>query len=385
TFGPMNLTQRGDQVRGVCSYMNIECAIEGKATGGKLVFTYREPTITGEGWFELTRYGKGFAGEFRPDGEQDWESWEGERIGFDGLWNSSFGLLRLVEEEDRVHGFYEVEGQATIIGRRTANRLAFNYRESRSRGRGCFELAADGLSFQGEWKVRGGKGWRPWSGIRVRPQRNLVWLVVLEAPWQRRLSEQEYSFGHMLREFFARVAEVQVRHRFFVNEAGLRKCCRDLMYLAEPVVLVLATHAKTEGIVVDGETIGLHSLLKSLRHAGDLRLLHFSACLLLQDPKCVTLLRDYGKAACLPISGYTTSVDWAESAIIEFTYLDMILARGMAPAVAAEQVLKLLLFAGNNVVADSVYPPAGFTVLLPGDGETERRTAKKGASTKALR
>ena len=45
-------------------------------------------------------------------------------------------------------------------------------------------------------------------GPRVRPQAGRVWLVVLKANWERDLEEEEYSFGVMLRTFFARVPAV---------------------------------------------------------------------------------------------------------------------------------------------------------------------------------
>jgi hypothetical protein len=365
TFGPMNLAADGDQVRGVYHYMGVPCTIEGTLADGKLTFTYREPTVAGEGWFELRRNGQAFAGQYRPDGDPKWDRWEGERIGFDGLWNSSFGLLRMIEEGDHVRGFYEAGGQATITGRREDGRLVFTYQEPQVGGQGRFELAADGLSFQGEWKPDAEENWRPWSGLRVRPQPNLTWLVVIEAPWQRFLSEREYAFGNMLREFFARIDNVQVRHRYFSNEAGLRKCCRDLRYIAEPVVLVLATHAKPEGITVDGQTIGIPALLEDLSAVGNLQLVHFSACLLMQDPQMLEVLGDFARRCGLAVSGYRTSVDWAESAIIEFTYLDLILGRGLAPLAAADQLTKLLPFAGDQGEADTPFPPAGFVIVAP--------------------
>jgi len=58
-------------------------------------------------------------------------------------------------------------------------------------------------------------------------------------------------------------------------------------------------------------------------------------------------------------------VDWAESAIIEFTYLDLVLARGLAPAAAAEQLQKLLPFAGDQDVPDTPFRGAGFTIVTP--------------------
>src|SRR5262249_16422447 len=193
--------------------------------------------------------------------------------------------------------------------------------------------------------------------------------VVVEAPWQRFLSDQEYSFGNMLREFFARAPRVQVRQRYFSNEAGLRKCLRDLMYIAEPVVLMLATHAQPDGITVHGQTIGVPALIDSLRDVGNLRHLHFSACLLMQDPAVVETLRAFSTQARVPISGYTTSVNWAQSAIIEFAFLEMILSLDMPSAEAAEQLVKVLPFAGSQPLPEAAFRPAGFSIVLPGENK----------------
>jgi hypothetical protein len=366
TFGPMELSQDNASVRGEYRYMSAACSLEGKISRGRLDFTYQEPEVQGEGYFELTRGGKAFIGWFLPAGEDHWQSWGGERAGFDGLWNSSFGPLRLIEEGDRVRGFYAGGAGATLEGRRTGDRLAFRYREAKARGRGAFELAADGLSFQGEWQARGDRRSRPWWGNRVRPQPNLTWLVVIEAPWQRFLAEQEYAFGNMLREFFARHSEVQVRHRFFTNEPGLLKCLRDLLYIAEPIVLVLATHAGPEGVHVDGQTIGVPTLVEALKLVGNLRLLHFSACSMMKDPAVVELFRSFSNESCTAVSGYTTNVNWAASAIIEFTFLEMVLGQERLPAEAAAQLLKLLPFAGEKGVAEGAFPAAGFCIVTPG-------------------
>ncbi len=383
TFGPMELSQKGASVRGAYYYMDVACSLEGKVSHGRLGFTYQEPGVQGEGYFELTRGGKGLTGQFRPAGEDRWQTWGGERVGFDGLWNSSFGPLRLIEEGDQVRGFYAVGAGATLEGRRTGDRLAFRYRESKARGRGVFELAADGLSFQGEWKARGEGCSRPWWGMRVRPQPNLTWLVIIEAPWQRFLAEQEYAFGNMLREFFARHSEVQVRHRFFTNEPGLLKCLRDLLYIAEPIVLVLATHAGPEGIHVDGQTISVPTLVATLGLVGNLRLLHFSACSMMKDPAVVELFQSFSNASYTAVSGYTTNVNWAASAIIEFTFLEMVLGQERLPAEAAAQLLKLLPFAGEKGVAEGAFPAAGFCIVTPelaslaGTGKPALRSGKR--------
>jgi hypothetical protein len=365
TFGPMELAQKGKRVSGRYLFHGIACSVEGTASNGRLDFAYQEPTVRGEGWFELNPNGQSFAGKWRPEGGQGWAEWVGERVGFQGLWETDFGLVRLVQEGQSIHGFYEVTGHSSVEGQVQGNRLTFDYQEPLARGHGSFDLAADGMSFEGQWQAEGQRGWKPWRGMRILPRPGLTWLVVLENPWQRFLSEREYAFGSMLREFFARVPGVEVRHRFFNNEAGLLSCCRDLMYLAEPVALVVATHAFADGIMLDGKKVEVRTLVEGLRYSGDLRLIHFSACLTMQDAGVVKKLRELSNQMGAAISGYSTSVNWAASAIIEFTYLEMILNRGLTPAAAAEQLLQLLPFAGDHGSANAVFPPAGFRMVLP--------------------
>ena len=120
-------------------------------------------------------------------------------------------------------------------GKLRATGLEFRYQEPAVGGEGWFELAENGTSFQGQWRPDGTEAWAPWQGQRLVPVPGLVWLVVLEAYWQRGLGEKEYAFGNMLREFFARVPHIEVRQRFFNNEAGLAKWCRELLYLPEPI------------------------------------------------------------------------------------------------------------------------------------------------------
>jgi hypothetical protein len=66
-----------------------------------------------------------------------------------------------------------------------------------------------------------------------------------------------------------------------------------------------------------------------------------------------------------PISGYDRSVDWAASALIEFHYLDMVLGRGLTPKDAADGMLRLISYAGDQNVPGSPYPAAGFRILMP--------------------
>src|SRR5262249_7977578 len=277
---------------------------------------YEEPTARGEGYFELRRDGK-FAGRWHPDGAEGWADWDGER-GFEGVWDTTFGPLRLVEEGGRALGFYEGLGSSDVDRVRAGTRRTFTSREPRARGEGWWELSDDGQGFTGLWRPEGGKLWQPWEGRRLRPTAGVTWLVVIEAHWQPHLLDREYSFGNMLKEFFARVPGVQFRHRFFNNADGLRHWCRDLMYLPEPVVAVVATHATTEGLTVRGEVVSPEVIVEGARYADNIKLLHFSSCLMLQEGPARTTTQGLLALNRFPISGYGTSVDWAASAILEF-------------------------------------------------------------------
>jgi hypothetical protein len=363
TYGPMELSQDGNEVHGYYEFRSDRCTIRGAIRDGRFHFAYQEPTVAGEGWFELVAHGK-FAGEWRPKGTEKWSSWIGRR-GFDGIWESSFGLLRLVQEPDRVVGFYEGPGPSTLEGRLKDGRLSFTYREPRARGEGYFELAPDAVGFQGEWRADGAQQWAPWQGRRLAAVPGLRWLVVIEAHWQHSYLDKEYAFGHMLREFFARLPQVNVRQRFFEDEAGLERWCRELMYLPEPVAVVLASHGTEDGLSVQGKSLDTSRIVENLTHADNIVLLHFSSCLMMQDGNESKLARELQETGCFPVSGYDRSVDWATSALIEFHYLDLVLGRGLSPADAARQVLGLIGYAGDKEPPGSPYPAAGFRILVP--------------------
>src|SRR5262249_37805214 len=154
-------------------------------------------------------------------------------------------------------------------------RLVFRYQEPNATGEGAFTLADDGLSFEGEWRPDGSPAWRPWQGRRLGPAAGQTWLGVIEAPWQRPLLDPEYPFGTMRRELFARRGGVQFCHRFFGDEAGLRRWCRDLMYVPGPTIALVAAHATAEGVGVAGQTIPPGAVSEGLRYADNVQLLHF--------------------------------------------------------------------------------------------------------------
>ncbi|HRD75935.1 MAG TPA: hypothetical protein PK264_08350, partial [Hyphomicrobiaceae bacterium] len=204
--------------------------------------------------------------------------------------------------------------------------------------------------------------WQPWIGERMAARPRLTWLVVLEAHWQRSLRDDEFAFGNMLREVFARVPDVEVRHRYFQNEASLIHWCRELLFIPEPVVLVITSHGEAEGLAVGGEIIDTRKVIGTLEYAETIELLHFSCCLIAQDATGVLAKPPF------PVSGYTTSVDWGQSAMLEFIYLDMILGKKLSPAHAAAELPKLVAIAGDTVPEGSPYRAAGFRFFVP-DGE----------------
>jgi hypothetical protein len=363
SFGPMELSQDGLRVSGHYMSRGQRCSIGGAVVGSRFRFRYEEPGESGIGWFELPRYGK-FAGEYTPDGGNRAGHWTGQRE-FDGIWDSSFGRLRLIQEEQRVFGYYEGVGSSTIEGQIIDGAFHFTYQEPQAAGEGRFVIDPDLETFTGEWRPIGVEHWSAWIGKRVKPQMSRTWLLVLEAHWQRSIAEEEYSFGQMLADFLNRNEHVHVRHRFFDDAGGLDRWCRELLYFPEPAVVVVASHGTPEGIHVQGRIIDSKRVIDALRHAENLMLLHFSACLVMKEEHPGDFARRIQHLAPFPISGYTTSVDWGGSAVIEFCYLDMILSKGLSPEKAAEHLLRVIKYSGETAPDGSPYPAAGFRFFSP--------------------
>ena len=81
TYGTLFLNQTGTSVTGryeVGGYSSVEGEV---GPDGRLVFTYEEPSASGEGWFEMAADGESFRGLWRPDGGGEWYDWEAYRAG----------------------------------------------------------------------------------------------------------------------------------------------------------------------------------------------------------------------------------------------------------------------------------------------------------------
>ena len=370
TYGPLTLKQTGARVVGQYESDATSGLLEGTVANRRLSFAYREPRASGEGWFELSADASAFDGRWRPAGETGWSRWTGERNAtqstqetplFDGVWNSTYGPLRLAQNGNAVRGFYRMaDGRfADVSGTASGSDLAFDYDENGVKGSGRFTLEPDGDSFSGSWQADdGAKG--EWTGARLASNPGRLWLVVLEARWEESLGEREYAYGDMLQAYFARAQNVECRHRFFDDADSLLRACSEIPFLPEPVVVVIASHGSEDGISCAGQTIGAATLAQGFARAQNLSLLHFSSCLVMAGPIPADIAKRLPPDVSFPMSGYATSVDWGASAATEFLYLDLVLARGMEPADAARQLVQIVPLAGDRDSPDSPFEPLGF-------------------------
>jgi hypothetical protein len=344
--------------------------IEGRVDGNRLTFRYQEPDAVGEGWFEMAADGRTFTGQWREDGSASWYPWVGERSaraalvfenrGFSGLFDSTYGRMRLVARDGHVTGGYTHAGGSTVEGTVEGNRLAFRYREPDATGEGWFELSADGESLTGAWRAEGSASWGQWTARRIHPDPQRVWLVVLEAPWEESLAEREYAFGEMLRSYFQRMPQVEVRHRRMYDVADFERAMGELGYLGEPVALLVASHGIEGQLILSGERVRAEHFRAGLAQAPNVFLLHFSSCDMMTNGMPEALRANLPPGRSLAISGYTTFVDWSASALIEFLYLDLVLGRGLSPRQAAEVVRREMRFSGDEPDPYSPLGGAGF-------------------------
>lgn len=288
---------------------------------------------------------------------------------FAGMWDTTYGRMRLAGDGAHVQGTYTYSGVSEIAGDVEGRVLHATYTEpDGTQGRAVLELAPGGARFDGVWRAGLDQSLaldtphaQGWSGTRVEPVPGRVWLVILEAHWEESLAEHEYSYGDMLRAFFERVPAVEVRHRFFHDQTDLVRYARELAGLAEPVVLYISSHGDAHGIAAGGNSIDGATLGAALRGLDHLKLLHLGACELLAGPFAADVRAAAG--ADFPISGFTVDVDWAGSAIVDFTYLHLVLEQSLDPEPAARAVRSMLTFAGERGSSKGPIAGCDLTVL----------------------
>lgn len=278
-------------------------------------------------------------------------------VDFSGVWDSTYGALRLKRTAGGFAGRYTGIPGATLQGVLDGRVLRGEYHEPGGanggvRGRFAFELSEDGQSFHGAWLAGAGAPLDPrasgagsWTGRRAPADPDRIWFIILEENWEGSLREHEYSFGAMLRAFFERVPNVGVRHRFVHDRADLERYCAELAALAEPVVLYVSSHGSPDGLGIGPDGISPEALGAALRDVGDLRLLHLGACAMMAGDAPARIRAAAGAGHSFPISGFVETVGWAASALVDLTYMQLVLEQGMAPADAVAATRQMLTFA----------------------------------------
>jgi hypothetical protein len=363
SFGQMTLRQDGARVTGTYGRGGAENTLDGTVEAGRLTFRYEEAHERGTGWFRLRRSGC-FSGEYLAERNTRPLPWQGWR-GYDGLWDTSVGRLRLVQEAGRVWGSSELDASVRLEGDlEPGGRVALRLDGAELNGHGHLELDSTGYLLEGEWSEDGQPAGTI-GGQRAMPRPGLTWLVVLEAHRQRVLDDNEFALGRTLHELLARQRATQVRHRFFDDDPSLLRWCRQLLYLPEPSVVVVAGLGEPPGATDGGATIalqgGLAGMIDALRFADGLKVLHLSSSASLAGQEIARTLKD----APFPVSGYTGNADWAQRTLVDAVYLDLLLDKGLTPDNAAELLAQLVRFAGTETPAGSPYLPAGFALVGP--------------------
>jgi hypothetical protein len=193
------------------------------------------------------------------------------------------------------------------------------------------------------------------AGARARSTLAQRWLVVLEPHWERHLAETEFSFGDMLRPYFRRMPMVRFRHRWVHGRADVLRHCAEVAFLPEDVVLYISSHGTPEGVAVPDGVVTASEIAAALGDAANVHLLHFGGCSIAAGSLPEEIVSAQPANSRFPVSGFCRFAEWSGSAIVDFTYLTLVLERRLAPVDAVAATRSELRFAGS--------------ALNPGDGK----------------
>ncbi len=283
---------------------------------------------------------------------------------FSGTWETTYGDMVLEQNGSSVTGWYSYGTMSTIEGTVTGGgKLIFTYDEGDAAGTGWFQLSESGTSFSGQWKADGDRSWSAWEGHRATGEPS-TWVLILEAEWQESMRENEYSFGEMLDAWLGRLEGIEIRHRFIHDLDDIEGFCIEAATLPGDVYLIFASHGTTEGISLNSGTVTPQELADALAPMNNLQLIHFSCCEIMAGRTDEVIINSRSNwAEDFAVSGYTVSVDWSGSAVIEFYYLNQILENGLTPTEAAQALNRDIRFSGTT--ATPYMDAAGFEIQIP--------------------
>jgi len=206
-----------------------------------------------------------------------------------------------------------------------------------------------------------------WPSVFTNSAPPTTYLVVLEHNWEKSLAEKQYSAGDLMRAFFAAHKLVEVRHRYYTDTASLKKWLHEVAEIPGDVVLVIADHGSPFGLYTDEDYIGPRAIATGLEAARNLKMIHFSACSTFRGPFPAEVIRQMGqdhKEHAVPVTGYSTDVDWTISAMTDFMLLDLVL-RGHSPMSAWVQTQRMMPIAGFSAIKGCGYEPLGLMIMEP--------------------
>jgi hypothetical protein len=298
--------------------------------------------------------------------------------GFEGPWSTTYGRINLRVEGSRVYGNYpHPAGSGIIEGTVDDGLLRFRYTEpGEIAGSGEFQLSQDRLSFAGRWLQDGvregplGAQDQAWHGVRVfvesAPSRGpATWLVVLETHWEASLVANEFSYGEMLRAYYRRMPNLQVRHRRIHDRADFSRITQEISRLEGDVYLYISSHGTEAGATLADGSIDAPMMTALLASTSNIKLVHFGSCLVAAGSVPEDTLRALPPRHRVPISGFTQVADWGGSAVVDFAYLDNLLERRLSPADAVAATRRNIIFAGDT--APGPVSPMGLRIVLPSD------------------
>ncbi len=161
TFGTLVLTRRGARVSGTYRYRGVEGDISGLRKGNVLRFHYVEQAESSGSEFRLLREGR-FTGSYRPKGTFTSRPWSGHR-GWDGLWDTDFGRLRLFQHLGDLRGSYSSASHAELNGQVQGVGLVFRYSEAHASGTGAQSRVARRVGAHGPVRAAAAGGDDPAS------------------------------------------------------------------------------------------------------------------------------------------------------------------------------------------------------------------------------